>query len=55
MAISFWRELVASEHNGWKSRVRDTTVHSTLCVLGILIDSGFLPIFTKNDVCFSVN
>ena len=55
MVILFWRELVASKHSGWKSRVRDTTVHRTLCVFGILIDNAFLPIYTKKNVCFSVD
>ena len=54
MAILVWRELVASEHSGWKSCVRDTTVCSTLCLFPILMDNGFLPIVTKNNVCFSV-
>ena len=54
MAILVWRELVASEHSGWKSCVRDTTVRSTLCLFPILMDNGFLPIVTKNNVCFSV-
>ena len=54
MVILVWRELVASEHSGWKSCVRDTTVRSTLCLFPILMDNGFLPIVTKNNVCFSV-
>ena len=54
MAILVWRELVASEQSGWKSCVRDTTVRSTLCLFPILMDSGFLPIATKNNICLSV-
>ena len=54
MALLVWRELVANEHSGWKSCVRDTTVRSTLCLFPILMDNGFLPIVAKNNVCFSV-
>ena len=54
MEILVWRELVASEHSGWKSCVRDTTMRSTLGLFPILMDNGFLPIVTKKNVCFSV-
>ena len=54
MATLFCHDLVASEHNGGESRVRDALEHSTLCLFRILIDKDLLRYFGNNDACCSV-